>query len=165
MTEITNMIGCIKGILVHDLVGSQMFAKIDDKSIQTKQYKERLFSKSRSHRTKDDLFRLDQTLVLHKFTKELHFYVIGHTNESPILLDSVLECVVDVVTSLLKSTEKQSFLKKRAKILGAINEICDNGMILEADSELVLEMMSSKDDLSEQTMTQTMTNFKFPWIR
>lgn len=160
----------IKGVLIRDIVGSTLFSRMYDNSIDTKKFEDRLFSKSRLPRIKDDLFQLDQTLIVHKFINELHFYVIGSANESPIILDSVLECLVDVVISLLnKNNAKQSFHEKRAQILAALEEICHNMMLMECDSDIVLEHLSSKDDTSEQTMTQRLQSateqFKFAWIR
>lgn len=160
----------LKGAIIYDLEGNRMFSKIFDESIDDKQYEKTLLAKTRKQRIKDEILILDNTLVVHKFVNELHFYIVGCKGENPLVLDSVLECLVDVITSLLnKSVERHSFQKKLAQIVLAFDEICDNGMIIEIDSSQVLSRVCLKDDLAEQTMTQRLQSateqFKFSWIR
>lgn len=160
----------LKAVFIQDLEGVRAFSKIFDESVGTKQYQKKLFSKTKTHKIKDDILVLDNTLVVHKFVNEFHFYVVGGRNENPIILDSVLECLVEVITSLLdKSLDKATFQKKLAQVVLAFDEICDNGIILETDSNLVIQRVCLKDDLSEQTMAQKLHSateqFKFPWIR
>lgn len=160
----------LKGAIIYDLEGNRMFSKVFDDSTINKQYERKLFGKTRSQRTKDEILVLDNTLVAHKFVNQFHFYIVGNKNENPLVLDTVLECLVEVITSLLnKSLDKQTFQKKLAQVALAFDEICDNGIILETDSDLVLQRVCLKEDLAEQTLAQKLQSateqFKFPWIR
>lgn len=160
----------LKGVIIQDLEGFVAFAKIFDDVVSSKQYERKLFSKTRTNKIKDEILVLDGTLVAHKFINEFHFYVIGPRNECPLILESVLECIIEVITSLLNKTfDKLTFQKKLSQIVLAFDEICENGMILETDSNLVLQRVCLKDDVAEQTITQKLQSateqFKFPWIR
>lgn len=163
----------IKSILVLDLDGTKIIGRDYDELIgSSKQYQKKLFVNTKTHRVKDEILMIDHTLVVHQFITDLHFYVIGNRNENPLLLDSVLECLVEVVGSLTnKNIDRQQVLNNMAKIILALDEICGDGLILETDSKLVLQRVCLKDDAGagEQTMAQKLQSateqFKFSWIR
>lgn len=160
----------LKSILILDLDGNKILSRTFDETINTKKYERKLFVSTKTHRVKDEILVIDNTLVSHQFIIDLHFYVIGNKNENPLILSSVLDCLVEVITSLTsKNVERQSILGNLSKIILALDEICENGLILETDSNLVLQRVCLKDDVTEQTMAQKLQNateqLKFPWIR
>lgn len=162
--------GTLKAIITLDADGKRLATRYFDEKTSTRQFERKLFIRTKSSRIKEDILMLDGFLILHKFINDVHVYVVGRKNENPLILDSVLRCFSETVTKLLdKSVERQTFLSHLSQIILAIDEISDNGMILETDSNLVLQRISLKDDVSEQTMAQKLQSatetFRFPWSR
>ena len=161
----------IKAVLILDLDGNKVLGRTYDKQLESKKFEKKLFLSTKTHRIKNELLVLDQTLVCHKFVTDLHFYVIGNKHENPLILESVLSCLVEVATTLCpKELERQALVDQLTQTILAMDEICDDGVVLETDSNLVLQRVSLKDDVSEQTMAQRLQSateqFKLTsWIR
>ena len=65
---------------------------------------------------------------------DLYFYVIGAPNENEIFLQAVLNCLVDSISILLrKDVEKKTLFQHLGTVMLAIDEICDNGVVMEVD--------------------------------
>lgn len=104
----------------------------------SKQFEKRLFAKTKTPKTKDEILVLDGVLIVHKFVREVHLYVVSGRNENPLVLDSVLNCVIDVInTTEINSPEY------RSRVILAFDEICDSGIVLENDSNLVVQRIES----------------------
>lgn len=162
--------GTIKAIITLDADGKRLATRYFDEKASTRQFEKKLFVRTKSSRIKDDILMLDGFLILHRFITDVHIYIVGRKSDNPLILDSVLRCFAETVTTLLiKNVERQAFLNHLSEIILAIDEICDNGMIIETDPNLVLQRISLKDDLSEQTMAQKLQSateqFRFPWSR
>ena len=71
---------------------------------------------------------------------------------------SVLNCVYESISQILrKNVEKKSFFDNLDVIMLAIDEICDGGIILEADPTAVASRVAIRSDdipLGEQTVAQ-----------
>lgn len=165
--DITNT---LKGVVILDLEGQRTLAKSFDKRTSSRQFEKKLFARTKSNKTQNEVFVLDDMLVLHRFMTGLHIYVVGNKIENPLILDSFLNCLVEVITSLLnKNVERQSIMDHLAPVILALDEMCDNGMILETDYELVLQRVSLKDDAMEQSMAQRLQsateNIRFSWLK
>lgn len=160
----------LKGVIIQDQDGSPILSKIFDEFIGTKQYERELFAKTKSRKANNEVLVIRNTLVVHKLMNEFHFYVIGASNENPLILDSVLECLAEVISTLLnKAFDRVSLQRKLSQIILAFDEICGDGMILEIDSNLVLQRVCLKDDPAEQTMAQKLQSAieqrsRFSWI-
>lgn len=163
--------GTLKAIITLDADGKRLATRYFDEKTSTRQFERKLFVRTKSSRVKDDILMLDGFLILHRFITDVHIYIVGRKSENPLILDSVLRCLAETVTTLLnKNVERQAFLNHLAEIILAIDEICDNGMVIETDSNLVLQRISLKDDLSEQTMAQKLAQsateqFRTIWSR
>ena len=71
---------------------------------------------------------------LYKTSVDLFFYVIGSGHENELLLMSVLDCLYDSVSNILrKSVEKKALTSNLEFILLAIDEMVDGGIIMEED--------------------------------
>lgn len=161
----------LKAIVMLDSDGKRNLARYFDSNLMTRQFERKLFVKTKMNRTKDEILVIDGLLLMHKFVCDNHIYVIANRGENPMLLDAVLNCLVDVVTALMgKIGERQSSKSNHlSQLILALDEICDEGLILEIDSNLVLQRVLLKDDTAEQTMAQKIQSatehIKFPWIR
>lgn len=165
--DITNT---LKAIILLDVEGKRFVANFYDEKLNTKQFERKLFVKTKMNRTRDEILVIDGLLVVHKFLLDYHLYVISNRSENPMVLDSVMSCVADVLSSLMsKNTERHSIRNRLAHIIIALDEISDNGLILEMDSNLILQRVLLKDDVAEQSMAQKIQSatehIRFPWLR
>lgn len=178
--DITNT---LKAVIILDPEGKRALSHSFSEQTSGKQFEKNLYLKTKSHRNKDEVLVMDNLLVLHRFATNLHIYVIGSRKENPLILDSVMVCLVEVFASLLSpsssttsgitrtiSTEPKSIYDNLTQVILALDEICDQGIIMETDSNLVLQRVLLKDDsLMESSMAQKLQmateHIKFPWIR
>lgn len=165
-----DILNTLKAIVILDADGSRLLSRSFDGKSSSSQFERKLFIKTKSRKIKDDVLVLDNFLIVHRFVTDLHLYVIGNKNENPLVLDSFLNCLVEVIMTLLnKNAERQSIFDHLTQIVIALDEMCDNGLILETDSNLVLQRVTLKDDIVEQSMARKLQSatehIKFPWIR
>lgn len=165
--DITNT---LKAIIILDSDGKRIISRCFDEKTNSRQFEKKLFIKTKAPRMRDDILVIDNTLIVHKFVTDIHIYVVGNKNENPLILDSVLNCLVESITSLLnKSVERQTVFGHLSKVILALDETCDNGLIFETDSNLVTQRVILKDEVAEQSMAQKIQGateyIRFPWIR
>lgn len=159
-----------KAILILDSDGKRILANFFEEKIDDGKFERQLFAKTKSPRIKDDILIIGDYLIVHKFVSDLHMYVIGNKNENPLILDSVLNCLNESLNSLLnKNVERQTVFKHLSQVILAMDEMCDSGLLLETDSNLIIERVSLKDNTVEPTMAQKMMGateyIRFPWVR
>jgi len=89
---------------------------------------------------------------------------MGSSNENGLILNSVLNCLYESVNQILrKNVEKRCLIDNLDVIILAIDEICDGGIILEADPSAVVQRVALKGDdipLGEQTVAQVIQTAK-----
>jgi len=77
---------------------------------------------------------------------------------------SVLNCFYDSLSHMLrKNVEKRNLIDNMDGVLLAVDEICDNGIILECDSIAVAQRISIRYDdlpLGEQTVASVLQSAK-----
>ncbi|KAK2141275.1 hypothetical protein NP493_5326g00001, partial [Ridgeia piscesae] len=81
-----------------------------------------------------------------------------------LILVNVLNCFYDAVSQILrKNVEKRALMENLDGIFLAIDEVCDNGIILESDSSAISQKVSFRSDdipLGEQTVAQVLHSAK-----
>lgn len=101
---------------------------------------------------------LDGMTVLYKSNVDLYFYVLGGQHENELLLMSVLNCVYDSISQIMrKNVEKRAIFENLDVIMLALDEICDGGIVLESDPQEVVNRVALRTDdipLGEQTVAQ-----------
>ena len=101
---------------------------------------------------------LDGLTVLYKSNVDLFFYVLGGAHENELLLMSVLNCVYDSISQIMrKNVEKRALFENLDIIMLALDEICDGGIVLESDPQEVVNRVALRTDdipLGEQTVAQ-----------
>lgn len=166
--DITNT---LKAIIILDSEGKETLSKYFSDQITTKQFEKKLFIKTKTHRIKDEILIIDNLLIVHRYVVNLHLYVVGNRGENPLILDSVATCLVEVMSTLLstKSVEPKSIYDNLTQVILALDEICEDGLIIETDPNLVIQRVCLKDEVIEQSMAQKIQSatehIKFPWIR
>ncbi|XP_053201921.1 coatomer subunit zeta-1-like [Panonychus citri] len=149
----------ICSIIILDNDGGRVVAKYYDKESSLKEQKafeKNLFKKT--HRANGEVLMLDGYTILYRSSVDLFFYVLGGPDENALLLLSILNCLVESISSILrKNVEKRTLLENLDVVTLAIDEICDNGVILEADPAAVVQRVATKPEdipIGEQTVSQ-----------
>ncbi|XKL59319.1 hypothetical protein PGB90_000335 [Kerria lacca] len=161
----------IKGIAILDNDGNRIFAKYYDPNVLStvkdqKAFEKNLFNKT--HRANAEIIMLDGLTCVYRSNVDLFFYIMGSSFENELILMSVLQCLYESLSQILrKNVEKRVVLDNLDIVMLAIDEICDGGnfidikyyfsIILEADSGSVVQKVALRTDdipLGEQTVTQ-----------
>lgn len=156
----------VKAILILDQDGNRIIARYYDSAFPTvkeqKAFEKNLFGKT--HKANAEIIMLEGLTCLYRSNVDLYFYVIGSTSENELLLVSVLNCLYDSISHMLrKSVEKKSLLDNLDGAFMAIDEICDNGIVLESDPVTVTQRIAFRSDdipLGEQTVAQVIQSAK-----
>ncbi|XP_066157778.1 coatomer subunit zeta-1 [Euwallacea fornicatus] len=161
------MLYTVKGIAILDSDGNRILAKYYDKNIfptskEQKGFEKNLFNKT--HRANAEIIMLDGLTCVYKSNVDLFFYVMGSSNENELILMSVLNCLYDSVSQILrKNVEKRAVLEALDIVMLAMDEICDGGIIIDADSSSVVSRVALRSDdipIGEQTVAQVFQTAK-----
>ena len=152
----------VKAILILDNDGQRLIGKYYDDQFpsikEQREFEKTLFSKT--SKTSSEIIMLDNLTIVYRTNIDLFFYVIGSTSENEIMLSSVLNCLYDSISQILKkNVEKRYLLDYLDAVLLSVDEICDYGILLETDPSQVAQRVSLKDaelPLNEQTVMDVM---------
>ncbi|KAI1333160.1 snare-like protein [Xylariaceae sp. FL0255] len=107
-----------------------------------------------------DIILYDNKLVLYKMESDVMMYVVGGADENEVLLYNVILALRDSLHLLFKqSVDKRTVVENYDLVSLAIDEIVDDGIILETDPTIIVQRVSkaptqdvnlSRIDLSEQ---------------
>ena len=157
----------VKGILILDNTGERIFGKYYDPDILPTAKEQNKFEKSlftKTEKANSEILMLDGLTILYKNNVDLYFYVLGTPQENELLLLSVLNCVFDTISQIVrKDVEKRTVMENLGIILLAMDEICDGGVILEANAnEIVTRVAVRNEDvpIGEQTVDQVLQSAK-----
>ncbi|KTF77731.1 hypothetical protein cypCar_00044362, partial [Cyprinus carpio] len=118
----------VKAVLIMDNDGERLYAKYYDDTYPTvkeqKAFEKNIFNKT--HRTDSEIALLEGLTVVYKSNIDLYFYVIGSSHENELMLMSVLNCLFDSLSQMLrKNVEKRALLENMEGLFLAIDEIVD----------------------------------------
>ncbi|XP_006883986.1 PREDICTED: coatomer subunit zeta-1 isoform X1 [Elephantulus edwardii] len=156
----------VKAILILDNDGDRLFAKYYDDTYPTvkeqKAFEKNIFNKT--HRTDSEIALLEGLTVVYKSSIDLYFYVIGSSYENELMLMTVLNCLFDSLSQMLrKNVEKRALLENMEGLFLAVDEIVDGGVILESDPQQVVHRVALRGEdvpLTEQTVSQVLQSAK-----
>ncbi|KAL2090687.1 hypothetical protein ACEWY4_012950 [Coilia grayii] len=156
----------VKAVLILDNDGERLYAKYYDDTYPTvkeqKAFEKNIFNKT--HRTDSEIALLEGLTVVYKSNIDLYFYVIGSSHENELMLMSVLNCLFDSLSQMLrKNVERRALLENMEGLFLAVDEIVDGGVILESDPQQVVYRVALRGDdvpLTEQTVTQVLQSAK-----
>ena len=145
----------IKAIILLNLNGKRALAKYYDASLDPRKTESQLFQKTRNQKKRNEIFVSDNSLVVYRFISDIHMYVVGSKNENPLILERTLNCLVEVTSTLLnRKPESKTLTENLTQVILAFDEICDTGILLETDPNLVLERVCLKESVAEQSLAQ-----------
>ena len=129
----------------------------------------------------NEIIMLEGLTILYRSSVDIFCYVMGSSYENELILLSALDCLFTSLNSLLrKDFEKKALLggwgikilqsgkscaisDKMDMVLLALDEICDEGILMEADPEAVVARARLRDDdlpLAEQTVAHVQAGIK-----
>ncbi|KAH7329017.1 clathrin adaptor complex small chain [Stachybotrys elegans] len=107
-----------------------------------------------------DIILYDNRVVLYKLESDVMIYIVGGVDENEILLYNTIIALRDSLHLLFKqSVDKRTIIENYDLVSLAIDEIVDDGIILETDPTIILQRVSraptqdvqlGRIDLSEQ---------------
>ncbi|GFO12426.1 coatomer subunit zeta-1 [Plakobranchus ocellatus] len=155
----------IKAIAILDNDGNRLLAKYyDDTFPNTKEqrnFEKNVFNKT--HRANAEIVMFEGLTCVYKSNVDLFFYVVGSSMENELILSSVLNAFYDSTSQILrKNVEKRALLDNLDAVFLAADELCDGGIILEADSNSIVQKVAIRNDdipLGEQTMAQITSKY------
>lgn len=154
-------------MVILDNDGHRILAKYYDPNVfptskEQKTFEKNLFNKT--HRANAEIIMLDGLTCVYKSNVDLFFYVMGSSHENELILMSVLQCLYDSISQILrKNVEKRTLLENLEIVMLAMDEICDGGIILEAEPSSVVQSVALRTDdipLGEQTVAQVLQSAK-----
>jgi hypothetical protein len=107
-----------------------------------------------------DIVLYDNRIVLYKLESDVMIYIVGSVDENEILLYNTILAIRDSLHLLFKqSVDKRTIVENYDLVSLAIDEIVDDGIILETDPTIIVQRVSraptqdvqlGRIDLSEQ---------------
>ncbi|XP_072387872.1 coatomer subunit zeta-1-like [Diabrotica undecimpunctata] len=158
----------VKGILIMDCTGDRVLAKYYDKNVFPTSKEQRAFEKNLFSKTfknpEGEIINVNGLTCVYKSNVELLFYVIGSSQENELMLVSVLNCLYDTINQILKKNmERKALLDSLDIVMLAVDEICDEGIMIAADSNSVISRIALRNDdiqIGEQTVAQVFQSAK-----
>ncbi|KAM5272910.1 coatomer subunit zeta-2 isoform 2-T2 [Ctenodactylus gundi] len=156
----------IKAVFILDNDGHRLLAKYYDDTFPS--LKEQLiFEKnvfSKTSRTNSEIAFLGGMTIVYKSSVDLFLYVVGSSHENELMLMSVLACLFESLSHILrKNVEKRWLLENMDGAFLVLDEIVDGGVILESDSQQVIQKVNFRADdggLTEQSVAQVLQSAK-----
>uniref|UniRef100_A0A8C7T5N9 Coatomer subunit zeta n=1 Tax=Oncorhynchus mykiss TaxID=8022 RepID=A0A8C7T5N9_ONCMY len=145
----------VKAVLILDNDGERLYAKYYDETYPTvkeqKAFEKNIFNKT--HRTDSEIALLEGLTVVYKSNIDLYFYVIGSSHENELMLMSVLNCLFDSLSQMLrKNVERRALLENMEGLFLAVDEIVDGGCVFSSSM--------SFDSLTKPTFPSRLDAFK-----
>ncbi|KAL0468944.1 Longin-like domain-containing protein [Neurospora intermedia] len=90
-----------------------------------------------------DILLYDNKVVLYKMESDVAIYVVGSADENEVLLYNVLLALRDSLHMLFKqSIDKRTIVENYDLVSLAIDEIVDDGVVLETDPTIIIQRCS-----------------------
>ncbi|KAH7701341.1 coatomer zeta subunit [Aphelenchoides avenae] len=157
----TSSLYSIKGIAILDADGHRILAKFYDKEVFPTYKDETTFEKSlfqKTHKANSEIILLDGLTCVYRSNVDLFFYVIGGSQENELILVSVLNCLYEAVSTVLrKNVEKKALLENMDVAMLLLDEVCDDGIVLETDGQALVQRCALKPDeiaFGDQSLSQ-----------
>ena len=156
----------IKAIFILDNNGKRLVGKYYDDTYPTskeqKEFEKNVFKKTQ--KSDSEIALLEGLTVVYKSNVDLYFYVVGSSLENELMLMSVLTCLYDSLSMLLRrNVEKRALLHHLDSVFLVIDEIVDGGVIMQIDGNSVMDRIVTRGDdmpLTEQSISQVLLSAK-----
>jgi len=148
----------VKGMAILDSDGNRILAKYYDSTVFPTVKEEKKFEKQMFSRANADITMINKLTCVYKQNVDLYFYVIGSSQENELILQSVLNCLYEAVSTILrKNVDSTTLLDNLDIVMLAFDEICDEGIPLEMDPQTIAQRVAlrvEESPFNDQTVTQ-----------
>ncbi|OLL23974.1 putative coatomer subunit zeta [Neolecta irregularis DAH-3] len=98
---------------------------------------------AKTKKQNSDVLLYENHIVVYKQLLDTTIYVAGNCEENEVMLYNVVVCIKDTLEILLKhSLDKRSMLENYDQVCLAVEETCDDGIILETEPTAVAARVS-----------------------
>jgi len=150
----------VKAVVILDSDGERILAKYYDPNLFASTKEESKFEKQIFSRANAEITMINKLTCVYKSNVDLYFYVVGPSQENELILQSVLHCLYESVSNILrKNVESKTFLENMDVIMLALDEIVDGGIPLETDPNVVTQRVAlrvEESPFNDQTVTQVL---------
>lgn len=127
-------------ILILDSSGNRIFAKYCKTPYSTLK-EQRNFEKGlweKTKKTNHEVILYENYMVVYKTSIDIMMYIIGGQDENELMLHEVLVTLKETLEILFKMLiDKHALLENYDLLSLAVNEICDNGIIVETEPTVI----------------------------
>mmetsp|Transcript_4335 Transcript_4335/g.9365 ORF Transcript_4335/g.9365 Transcript_4335/m.9365 type:complete len:179 (-) Transcript_4335:491-1027(-) len=145
----------ISSLIILDNEGRRLAAKYYEpawKNVQKQMSFEKLIFSKTSHSTQHelDVLVLDNSLVVYRCASDFQIYVTSSSSENEVIIATVLHGLYGALSLLTNGLlEKQILLEHFDVCMLAIDELIDEGIILEIDPDGIYQRVCMHDSTSE----------------
>uniref|UniRef100_A0A8C4TN16 Coatomer subunit zeta n=1 Tax=Erpetoichthys calabaricus TaxID=27687 RepID=A0A8C4TN16_ERPCA len=136
----------VKAVFILDNDGTRLLAKYYDPDLFPSMKEQKNFEKNvynKTHKTDSEIAFLEGMTIVYKSSIDLFFYVVGSAQENELMLMSVLNCLFDSLSQMLrKNIEKRSVMENLDGVFLVVDEVIDGGVILESDPQQVIQKIN-----------------------
>ena len=105
-------------------------------------------------------------MVVHKSINDLRLFIVAKSSENELIIVSILEALYDSLSALLRvPIEKQAVLENLDLTLLIIDEIIDNGLILETDANTIASRVAMVEEGTDHTLAEQTISKAFATAR
>ncbi|KAI3360321.1 hypothetical protein L3Q82_014628 [Scortum barcoo] len=146
----------VKAVFILDNDGNRLLSKYYDPELyptmkDQKNFERNIFNKT--HKADNEIAFLEGMTIVYKSSIDLFFYVVGSAQENELMLMSVLNCLFESLSQILrKNVERRCLLDNMEGVFLVVDEIIDGGVILESDPQQVLQKVNYRGDHTPQLL-------------
>ena len=95
----------------------------------------------------NDIMNVDDYVAVFRCYTDMTIYVLGDGKyDNELILASVLDTIHDCFDQVFKhNIERKSLINNMTGVILVIDELIDQGIIMQLDSQIILQRISSKD--------------------
>ncbi|KAM3598041.1 uncharacterized protein V6R79_012657 [Siganus canaliculatus] len=136
----------VKAVFILDNDGNRLLSKYYDPELYASMKEQRNFEKNvfnKTYKADNEIAFLEGMTIVYKSSIDLFFYVVGSAQENELMLMSVLNCLFESLSQILrKNVERRCLLENMDGVFLVVDEIIDGGVILESDPQQVLQKVN-----------------------
>ncbi|XP_075701321.1 coatomer subunit zeta-2 isoform X2 [Rhinoderma darwinii] len=142
----------VRAVIILDQDGDRLVAKYYDCTfpslLEQREFEKKIFH--RTQRSESEVILVDGVTALCQRSSDVMCYIIGGPDENELMLLSALTCLCESLCHILrKQMDRNLLLENMDTVFLILDEIIDMGVILECESQQVIQRLSFKT-VSEQ---------------
>ncbi|KAM4691657.1 coatomer subunit zeta-2 isoform 2-T2 [Rhinophrynus dorsalis] len=137
----------VRAVIILDQNGHRLLAKYYDQTFpslpEQQEFEKQLFRKSQ--KPESEVLLVDGVTALCQHLSDIICYIVGGPQENELLLLTALTCLCESLCHILrKHVDRSSLLENMDTVYLVLDELIDQGVILESDSQQVIQRLSFK---------------------